>query len=137
MPYRYLEHTADAGLTATGGTLAELFASAAEGLAALLCDTATVQPRESVEITASAPDVETLIVAWLSEINYRFEVEHFAFRSFDVHEISHTKVVATGLGERIDPARHVIGAQVKAVTYHQLKVKRTPGGWSARVIVDI
>jgi SHS2 domain-containing protein len=114
-----------------------LFGSAAQGFAALLCDPATVTPRESVQITASAPDVETLMVGWLSEINYRFEVEHFAFRSFDVHEISHTKVAATGLGERIDPARHVIGAQVKSVTYHRLEVKRTAGGWSARVIVDI
>jgi SHS2 domain-containing protein len=137
MPYRYLEHTADAGLSATGRSLAEVFASAAEGLAALLCDPETINPSSSIDVEASAPELESLMVEWLSEINYRFEVDRFAFRSFEVTEVSETQVKGTGHGERIDPSRHVIGAQVKAITYHQLEVKRTGDGWSARIIVDI
>jgi SHS2 domain-containing protein len=137
VPYRFLEHTADAGLSATGASLAEVFASAADGLAALLCEPETVNPCSSIDVEASAGDVESLLVQWLSEVNYRFEVDRFAFRSFDVHDVSETHVKGIGRGERIDPERHRIGAQVKAITYHQLEVKRDGDRWSARVIVDI
>ena len=137
MPYRFLEHTADAGLAATGQSQAELFASAGEGLAALLCEPDGIRERASLELEASAPDLESLMVAWLSEINYRFEVDRFAFRSFQVSEVSDNRIRATGRGERIDPSRHRIGEQVKAITYHQLEVRRDGDQWSARVIVDI
>lgn len=137
MPYEILEHTADAGLAASGRSLPELFASAAEGLAAMLCEPETVNPRSSIDLEATAPDIESLMVEWLSEINYRFEVDRFAFRSFDVQEVSDKHIRAIGRGERIDASRHRIGAQVKAVTYHQLEVKRDGVRWSTRVFVDI
>lgn len=137
MPYRFLEHTADAGLAATGQSQADLFASTGEGLAALLCEPDGIREQATIELEASAPDVESLMVAWLSEINYRFEVDRFAFRSFEVEEVSDTHIKGTGHGERIDPSRHRIGEQVKAITYHQLEVKRDGDRWSARVIVDI
>lgn len=137
MPYQFLEHTADAGLAATGRSLPELFASAAEGLAAMLCEPETVKARMSIDLEATAPDLESLMVEWLSEINYRFEVDRFAFRSFDIREVSETHIKATGRGERIDTSRHRIGEQVKAITYHQLEVKRDGDRWSARVFVDI
>jgi SHS2 domain-containing protein len=44
----------------------------------------------------------------------------------------------TAWGEPLDPARHVLLHEVKAITYHELKVEPTPdSGWLAEVIVDI
>ena len=40
-------------------------------------------------------------------------------------------------GEPYDPARHVLAHEVKAITYHELKVEKTADGWLAEVIVDI
>ncbi|MBI4305938.1 MAG: archease [Chloroflexi bacterium] len=137
MPYKYLEHTADTGIIANGRSLAEVFESAAEGLAALLCEPDTVKETTSREITVSAPELEALMVDWLAEINYQFEVDRFAYRRFKVNRITETELRATGQGEPIDPKRHRFGEQVKAVTYHQLEVKRGADGWSARVILDI
>ena len=34
-------------------------------------------------------------------------------------------------------AKHGLGREVKAITYHELKVEPTPAGWLAEVIVDI
>ena len=36
-----------------------------------------------------------------------------------------------------DQARHALAHEVKAITYHRLKVERTADGWLAEVIVDI
>jgi len=41
------------------------------------------------------------------------------------------------LGEPLDPARHEVRTEVKAVTYHALAVARRDGGWAGRVILDL
>ena len=136
-PYEYADHTADVGIVATGASLEEAFGAAGEGLAALLCDPETVREREEREVAVSAPDLETLLVEWLSEINYLFEVHGFAFRSFDVLEVGERTVRAVGRGEPVDLSRHRVGEQVKAVTYHELEVRQDADGCTVRVIVDI
>ena len=165
-PYRYLEHTADAGIEATGATLEAAFASAADGLAGWLCNRASVGERESRPFDLSAADLESLLVDWLNEVNFAFEVDRIAFRRFEVTEVrgpaalrgpfgrlgaapqgppdarktpggGPVSLKATGYGEPLDPARHHPGEQVKSVTYHGVKVERTPDGWLARVFLDI
>jgi SHS2 domain-containing protein len=155
-PYRYLEHTADAGIEATGATLAEAFAAAADGLAGWLCDARTVAERDTREFAVSAADMESLLVDWLNEVNFAFEVEHFAFRRFEVKEFVELELAngggpagqadtsragaslrAVGYGEPLDPARHHPGEQVKSVTYHGVRIGKTADGWLVRVFLDI
>lgn len=136
-PYRYLEHTADIGVSATGETLAEVFESAAEGLAALLCGADKVRELESRPLSVQAPDLASLLVEWLNEVNFQFEAGHFAFRRFRVTAISETRLSATGFGEPFDPRRHRVGEQVKAATYHGLSVEQRNGHWNLQVILDV
>ena len=58
------------------------------------------------------------------------------FASFDV-QVSDSGLKATVRGEPFDPVRHVLAHEVKAITYHELKVVEHNGGWLAEVIVDI
>jgi SHS2 domain-containing protein len=44
---------------------------------------------------------------------------------------------AEARGEPLDPARHRLLADVKAVTLHRLRVERTVRGWEASVVLDI
>ena len=55
---------------------------------------------------------------------------------FDV-AVAASGLKATAHGEPIDPARHVLDHEVKAITYHGLRVEPTTDGWQAEVIVDI
>lgn len=137
LPYEYFDHTADVGIAASGASLEEVFAAAGEGLATLLCAPETVEEPEERELAASAPDLEALLVEWLSEINYRFEVDGFAFRTFRVVEVGETAVRGFGRGESLDLSRHRVGEGVKAVTYHGLEVRQDAEGWQVRVILDI
>ncbi|MBI4328847.1 MAG: archease [Chloroflexi bacterium] len=136
-PYQYLDHTADVGIVATGATLAEAFASAAEGLAAVLCDPETVEEREERPLAVSAADLETLLVEWLDEVNYDFEVHRFAYRRFVVHDVTEGHLRATGYGEPLDLSRHQLGEQVKAATYHLLEVRPDGDGYRLQVILDV
>jgi SHS2 domain-containing protein len=57
-------------------------------------------------------------------------------RAFDVH-LTEIGLKAAARGERLDPERHVLDHEVKAITYHQLKLEQTTSGWLLEVIVDI
>ena len=58
------------------------------------------------------------------------------FGRFDV-SVTDDGLSATAWGEPLDPARHELAREVKAITYHELRVEQTADGWLAEVIVDI
>jgi SHS2 domain-containing protein len=46
-------------------------------------------------------------------------------------------VHAVVLGEPLDPGRHHLHGEVKAVTWHGLTVEPTDAGWRAWVLLDV
>jgi SHS2 domain-containing protein len=58
------------------------------------------------------------------------------FSEFDLR-VSETGIEAAARGERLDPDRHRRDHEVKAITYHELKVIENQDGLMAEVIVDI
>ncbi len=136
--FQVIEHTADTGIESWGRTLAEAFEHAARGLYALMVDLDRVEPRETREVDATAPDLERLLVAWLTELLFLTESEDVVFSSFDVEvERERCALHAQISGEPLDPDRHDAAYDVKAVTYHGLSVVEEPAGWRCRVIVDV
>ncbi len=129
--------TADQGIQAWAPDKAELFRQAALALWGLILDPADVRRARAVSITADAPDDEILLVAWLNEQLYIAETEHLAAADCAVNAVSDTEITGTVWGEDLDPGRHSVRGHVKAVTYNQLEIRRTPRGWEARVVVDL
>jgi SHS2 domain-containing protein len=135
--YETFEHTADLGLRVRAPDVNSLFAEAAEALFAVIVDDlASVKATTSVEIELTESEREYLLFDWLKELLYRFDAEHLLFSRFDVH-VTETGLTATARGEPLDRARHTLAHEVKAITYHGLRVEMTAGGWLAEVIVDI
>ena len=146
--YEVIETTADIGIAAPGRDLPEVFARAAAGMVSLMTDPARIEARETVVIKATAQDLAGLLAAWLTELLYLFETQDFLAKEFAVTVFqgpplapganhSALQLIAHVRGERIDPARHVITAGIKAVTYHRLELKQVEGLWRAQVIFDI
>jgi SHS2 domain-containing protein len=135
--HEVFEHTADLGLRIRADNLEQLFAEAAEALfTAIVEDLASVRPSQQVQIELPADEREYLLFDWLNELLYRYETEHLLFGRFEV------KLDAAGLhgiawGEPLDRDRHSLSHEVKAITYHALKVEQTADGWLAELIVDI
>ncbi|HET6576384.1 MAG TPA: archease, partial [Fimbriiglobus sp.] len=84
----------------------------------------------------SGTDREYLLFDWLRELLYRFDAGHMVYRDFAV-TVRPDGLTATVRGEPLDPDRHTLSHEVKAITYHGLKVEQTADGWLAEVIVDI
>ena len=135
--YEYFEHTADLGLRIRAPDLNTLFAEASAALFAAVVDgLETVREVQRIDIEIAGTDLEFLLFDWLRELLYRFDAEHLLFSRFEM-SVGESGLKATAWGEPIDPARHVLSHEVKAITYHGLRVEREDDGWIAEVIVDI
>lgn len=134
---REIAHTADVGFEVEAPTLAAVFERAALTLLAVMVDLGGVRPRAEVAVAARATSVDELLHDWLQAFLVRYLVEGFAACEVTVVEVTATGVRAVARGERVEPARHQVLAEVKGVTYHQLAVRETATGWRARVILDV
>lgn len=135
--YRFLEHTGDVFLEASGDTLGDALASAGQALFAVMVDLRGVRIRAWVDVEVHSADAEGLMVEWLQELLYQWETTGLLFRRIEVTEATETTLRARCGGEPVDPARHRLKAQVKAVTYHQARVARAGRGWRIRAVLDL
>ena len=135
--YEIFEHTADLGLRVRAPDLETLFADAGRGLTSMIAaNLETVRPVREVPLRVYGSRRDDLLFDWLSEILYLFESEHLLLSDFAV-QFDGDSLQATARGEPLDESRHQLEHEVKAITYHGLKVEQTPDGWLAEVIVDI
>jgi SHS2 domain-containing protein len=135
--HEVFEHTADLGLRVRASSLDELFAEAARALFSVIVEDPTrVQPRDRHAIDLTGDDPAYLLFDWLNELLFRFDSGHLLFSKFEV-QVRPNGLTATAWGEPLDPQRHPLDHEVKAITYHGLKLEQTPDGWLAEVIVDI
>ena len=135
--YELFVHTADLGLRANAADLDALFAEMAACLfTAIVEDFTLVRPVIDVAIQVAGTDREFLLFDWLKELLHRCEDEQMLFCRFEV-KVRNDGMSATAWGEPFDPDRHALGHEVKAITYHELKVIHHDDGWLAEVIVDI
>jgi SHS2 domain-containing protein len=135
--YEIFEHTADLGLRVRAPDLKTLFADAGRGLTSMIAPNLdSIRPVREVTLRVSGSRRDDLLFDWLSEILYLFDSEHLLLAEFDV-EIDAGGVRGTARGEPLDENRHLLEHEVKAITYHGLKVDETSDGWLAEVIVDI
>jgi protein archease len=135
--YELFEHTADLGLRVRAADLDTLFAEAALCLfTAVLEDVGSVRPERCVTVELTGSEREFLLFDWLRDLLVRFDADHMVFGRFEVH-VRDGGLSGTAWGEHYDPARHLLAHEVKAITYHELKIVRESDGWLAEVIVDI
>lgn len=135
--FRLLDHTGDLGILVYGGNVEELFSNAAEAFFDIITDVRRI--RESTEriIRVQGPNLEELMVRWLGELLYVHDVDGLLFRSFSIDELLDGSLKARARGEVFDEKRHTMKTGIKAVTYHQIQVRKEKDRWRARIIFDL
>jgi SHS2 domain-containing protein len=117
--------------------LPALFCEAARGLFSIIvADPNDIVSRQQERIEIAGQRRDELFFDWLNELLYLFESRRLLLAEFEV-EIDAAGLRGVVRGEPWDPQRHPLEHEVKAITYHDLKVEPTAGGWLAEVIVDI
>ena len=133
-PFREIDHTADLALRVDAPDMAMLFAEAARGMYALMgCVAGAGAPPVRREIALDADDAETLLVDWLGELLYLYDVHAECYERFEVLECGPRLLRMRVHGRSGGSARRAI----KAVTYSGLRITETPEGCWTTVTFDV
>ena len=135
--YHLIDHTADFGIQVFGTDSRELFSNAALALFDVITEMDELIGDNSCDITASGEDWSDLMINWLREILYLWNGREMLVKSVQVLSLSEHNISAKIYFDAYLPDRHTIKTEIKAVTYHQIQVKRSPSGWKAQIIFDI
>jgi SHS2 domain-containing protein len=141
-PFEFLEDvTSDLCFVARGGSLSAVFAAAAEALlAATLEEPAALRETERRRLELKEPDLELLLLAFLNELVFLRDARQLLLRPRELRvetEPAGARLRAELVGERIDPSRHRLLADVKAATAHGLKLAFEEGRFRATVTLDV
>ena len=137
--FEFVEHTADFGIRVYGKTLPELFVNAAQALFSIILD---YEPQGKIQKTIELEEenLENLFVDWMNELISQFFADRFLPAQYSVDVDSSQKLStlkADILGEDFNPYERKIEKEIKAATYHSLKVEKTKDGYVAEVIFDV
>ncbi len=143
--FEVLPHTADIKIRTYGKTKKELFRNALIGMFQIIgpqvpgcrienervvCD----ELPEQHEIAVKSPDEVALMVDFLSEALYLSDVHDEAYLDANIHELTETNIKATIYGAKVTGFEVV---EIKAVTYHELEIKKVNDMWQVDIIFDI
>ncbi len=135
--FEVIDHTADIGIVAYGRDLPGLLANAARGMYSLMVDSKKIEARLSKTLELDEGDPEALLVEWLNTLLYELDTERLLFRDFAIVIKDGRKLTATCAGEKLDLKKHRLRREVKAATYHNLKIENKEGLYTASIIFDI
>ena len=132
---------ADVAFRITGENLHDLFSSGAQALLSLLIESPeNIMPVEERKAVFDNTEIDLLLFDFLQEIIFFKDSESLillpASMAFSIERNRHV-VECTFSGERIDPGKHVLNLDVKAVTMHNLSATKTGSGWSATFVLDV
>ncbi len=137
MKYELIDHTADLGIRVFGRDAADLFTNAGWAMFDQIINANTLSGGDKHRIRLKGTDWADLMVNWLRELLYFWTVKEQLVTDIEIDSISESKISAVITTEAFDPAHHLIKNEIKAVTYHQIKVEHAATGWQAQVIFDI
>lgn len=135
MSFEELPHTADVKIRAHAPTLDQLFNEACRALMQVMYGT-DIKGGTSREIEMDAPDQESLLLDFLSEVLFITDAENLV--------IAHANVRITGKhlhavldGEPFDPKRHREGTEIKGISYSGMSIQEDAGGYVLEILFDV
>lgn len=136
--YQIIEHTADIGIRVEGKDLKELFCNAAAAMFEIMAPDRKGNRKSVAQeliIENSAQDSEELLINWLNELLSLSAAKRLIFTDFTIEKIDRHHLKAKLRGINIEGSR--IDTEIKAATYHELKIEKMDSGYSAQVILDV
>lgn len=136
--YELIEHTADIGVRVFGRDLGEVFINSAKAMFDIIaepCKACDSIKLNNFDLKIEGEDIEELFINWLNELLSLFEAQEALFKEFNINSLTEKKLIATASGCPRENCK--IKTEIKAATYHELKIEKTREGFMAQVIFDV
>jgi SHS2 domain-containing protein len=132
----------DEAFEASGSSVEELFVSAADATMSVMVENLeSIHRSQGVEFQVEHSDLDMLLFRFLNELIFLKDSKRLLIRIEKVYlekGEKRFKLKASGYGEVVNPLKHPLHVDVKAVTLHRLSVTKIPEkGWTATVVLDV
>jgi SHS2 domain-containing protein len=138
--FEFFDVTADVGFRAYGKDMDEAFQNAALATFEVMTDISKIKPAVKREILIEAEDEKALLYDWLSELLFLHDYEGLVFSRFAVstrQKDPETFILQGEIwGEKFNRASHEVRDEVKAVTFHLMKINKEEDKCTLQVILD-
>lgn len=141
MSYTFLDHTADIAVDVSGQSLEDLFLSAAAAWKESVVEQKEFSGSDTKNISIAGDSLEILLVQFLSELNYFLSTKKWLMNSVEELEIKEQNnryhLNARIYGEAYDPEKHLLKEEIKAITFHQMEIKKKKNEYFTSIVFDI
>jgi len=88
-----------------------------------------------IPVKLSADNLEELFVNWLNELLSLSQARGLIFHDLKIKKVEGGSLDAVAVGS--DIANYKVNTEIKAATFHELKIAQGGSGWEAKVILDV
>jgi len=135
--YEQIDHTADIGIKVYGKDLKELFTNAAFAMFDIMADLQGLKGSVTVDIKKDAANSEELLIEWLDELLYNFYTKTLIFNDFQIIELDEKHIIGRATGRHVGENRSRLKTEIKAATYHELKIEKKDDIFQTQLIFDV
>ncbi|MEE9449680.1 MAG: archease [Ignavibacteriaceae bacterium] len=138
--YKQIDHTADIAFEVSGNSLEELFKASSKAWLTSVIDVTTFSQSENKKIKLSSYSKEQLLVDFLSELNFYLFTKKWLCYSVDdlsiVRKMDDWSLSASLTGNNIN-FKINLKQEIKAITFHQMNIKKSGNVFSTLLVFDI
>ena len=135
MTYKFMPHTADVKIQASGNTLEEAFSSSAEALKETIAGKIKINEKIKKDIIIQGRDNESLLYNFLEEFLYLLDAEDFILSKIEKIKIINNQLKATITGDKA--LNYKFNNNVKAVTYNDMFIKNEKNKFICQFVLDV
>lgn len=129
--------TADVAIEVTGRDFKDLLKTAFEGMVCLMFGSMGNKNDVEIQFTVNGNDREEMIVNFLSELLFYIEIKKIVPSEVDIENLDQKSIKARLTGEKFNSSMHTITQEIKAPTYHNLKVEDKEDYLRVKIIFDV
>jgi SHS2 domain-containing protein len=131
--YEILDHTADLKIRAYGASLEELFNNILIAIAEAIKPEILDSKFLAKEIKIQSPNLENLLIDFLSEVIYQSDLNDSVYTKAEFKKLTEKEIEGKIFGQKI----RKVESEIKAVTWHDLEIKKENNLWQATIVFDI
>ncbi|MBN2880425.1 archease [Candidatus Woesearchaeota archaeon] len=138
MKYKFISHTADVKIHASGNTLEEAFSNSLIGFTKFISKD-KIKPKENKKIKVTGIDIKNLLYNFIEEFIILFDSEYFLLSKIEEIKIKNLKgkfsIECNAWGDSGNNYKILSG--IKAITYNEMEIKKIKNKYEIIFTLDI
>ncbi len=138
--YKFIDHTADLGIEITGSSKKELFEAGVEGMMDIICERKKLKENYYIELDIEGETDEELLFNLLKKVMDMIYLDSFLCKRCKIIDKRENKLKALCYGEKFKDEyipEDKIKKEIKAITYHNLEIKKSDNKYKTVIIFDV